>query len=245
MSVTRKVPDRSESPGDGPDDRPANPRKRAAQEQDSERRSRRQQRAAAAAARARRERTRRLLLIGGGVLALLAVLAVVGTLIYRQVSGTVASEQAAAQNTGIAVPDEGREHVAIGTQITYKNYPPASGSHFPSAAEAGIYPNPQMPQYPGGLPEGFWVHNLEHGYITLLYKPGTDAETVRQIQGMMRDLPPSKYGRVKLVVTPYERMDTPITAVSWGYKLPLQTFDRDAILAFYKAHVDRGPEDLP
>lgn len=244
MSVTRRAPGGG-AQGDEPGDRETNTGRRETQQQAGERRSRRQQRAAEAAARARWERQRRLLLIGGGVVALFAVLAVVGTLVYRQISGTAANEQAAAQNTGIAVPDEGRTHVDVGTPIQYKSYPPASGPHFPSAVEAGVYPNAQMPQYPNALPEGFWVHNLEHGYITLLYKPGTDAATVQQLAGLMTQLPPSKYGRVKLVVTPYERMETPITAVAWGYRLPLQTFDRDAIRAFYKAHVDRGPEDLP
>ncbi len=244
MSVTRRAPGGG-AQGDDPGDRDTNNKRRDTQRQDGERRSRRQQRAAEAAARARRERQRRLLLIGGGALALIAILAVAGTLIYRQISGTTAGEQAAAQNTGVSVPDEGREHVAVGTPLQFKSYPPASGTHFPSAVEAGVYPNAQLPQYPNALPEGFWVHNLEHGYITLLYKPGTDDAVVQQLAGMMTQLPPAKYGRVKLVVTPYERMDTPITAVSWGYRLPLQTFDRDAILAFYRAHVDRGPEDLP
>lgn len=245
MSVTRQVPPSGDSSGDKPGDRPANPQQRAKARQDNERGSRRRERAAAAAARARRERQRRLLVFGGGVVALIAVLAVVGTLIYRQVSGTSAAEQAAAQNTGVAVADEGRDHVAVGATTTYRSYPPASGPHFPSAVEPGVYPNAMLPQYPNGVPEGFWVHNLEHGYIVLLYRPDTDAETVRQVQAMMRELPPSKFGRVKLVVTPYERMETPITAVAWNRRLALPAFDRDAILAFYRAHVDRGPEDLP
>jgi len=95
------------------------------------------------------------------------------------------------------------------------------------------------------LPEGEFVHSLEHGYVVLLYKPGTDADTLRQVQQLYTSLPVAKYGRVKVVVTPYDHMDAPITALAWDWKLPLQSFDRDAIQQFYKAHVDHGPEDLP
>ena len=39
-------------------------------------------------------------------------------------------------------------------------------------------------------------------------------------------------------------MDTPITVLAWDWKMPLDTFDRDQLVKFYSAHVDRGPEDL-
>jgi hypothetical protein len=142
----------------------------------------------------------------------------------------------ASQQVGIAVPDEGRTHVPDGTPINYKSYPPASGTHYPEPTKAGFYPTP--------LPEGTFVHNLEHGYIVVLYKPSLDAASQQQLRQIVQDFPKSKFGTVKLVVAPYDKMDAPITALAWDWKQPLDIFDRDQLVQFYRAHVDRGPEDL-
>ncbi len=70
--------------------------------------------------------------------------------------------QVSAQKIGERVPDEGFELVPIGMATAYKAYPPASGTHYPVPAQAGVYPDGQAP--------GFSIHRLEHGYIVLLYK---------------------------------------------------------------------------
>jgi len=114
--------------------------------------------------------------------------------------------------------------------------PPASGTHYPSPTAAGFYPN--------ALPEGTFVHNLEHGYIVILYKPTVDAATMQQLKQAVQDFPKSKFGTIKLVISPYDKMDTPITALAWDWKMPLDAFNRDQLVQFYSAHVDRGPEDL-
>ena len=62
----------------------------------------------------------------------------------------------------IAVPDQGREHVDEGTPVTYKHVPPASGPHYPVTLQYGLYEQ--------DVPEGYWIHNLEHGAIVILYK---------------------------------------------------------------------------
>ncbi len=214
-------------------DRPSGPR--------SNNPSGRERRAAEAAARAKAARRRTLLAVGASALVILALIAVAAFVVVGRVRSTQSAE-VVAQNVGTSVPDEGRTHVDVGSKIEYKSYPPASGPHYPVAPDAGVYPTPM---YPNGLPEGEFVHSLEHGCIVLLYKPGTDADTMRQVQQLYTSLPVAKYGRVKVVVTPYDHMDTPITALAWDWKLPLQSFDRDAILKFYMAHVDHGPEDLP
>jgi len=201
----------------------------------------RERRAAQAAVRAKQQRTRRLAIIGGITLALVALIAVAAFVVLGRVRSTQSTE-VLAQQVGVSVPDEGRGHVDMGSKLTFKSYPPTSGVHYPVAPDAGIYPTAQ---YPTGLPEGEFVHALEHGYIALLYKPGTDPDTIKQVQQLYSTLPVGKYGRVKVVVTPYDHMDTPITAIAWGWKLPLQTVDRDAIQKFYVAHVDHGPEDIP
>jgi hypothetical protein len=40
-------------------------------------------------------------------------------------------------------------------------------------------------------------------------------------------------------------MPHPYAALAWTYRLWLDQLDRQKILDFYRAHVDRGPEDIP
>ena len=151
------------------------------------------------------------------------------------------SPRSAAQNVpkieGDNLPNEGNAHVAVGTPIEYQAHPPASGNHYPTPAPRGVYPE--------GLPEGFWVHSLEHGYIVLAYRPPVSPDQIRRFQQMVESFPKSKYGYAKLVVVPYKNMDHPYAVLAWTWRLWLDQFDRDKVVGFYLAHVDRGPEDIP
>src|SRR5436190_11598309 len=178
----------------------------------------------------RQRRTLAIVALGAVVLALIAFL----VLRARQVN-----------QIGISLPDEGRTHVNEGTPITYKHYPPASGPHYPSPQEAGVYTTE--------VPEGKWVHSLEHGYVVALVKcPSGCPDTFEKFNALYKSgLPKSAYGNVKLVVTPYSHafsdpsQEAPITTVAWDHELMLQTFDQDQIVAFYKQYVDKGPESSP
>ena len=50
------------------------------------------------------------------------------------------------------------------------------------------------------------------------------------------------FGERKLVVTPYQDMDSRVVAVAWGRVLTLDHIDAAQILAFYDRYLDRGPE---
>jgi hypothetical protein len=138
---------------------------------------------------------------------------------------------------GDPVPSEGSTHVPIGTPIDYRAHPPTSGSHYPTPAPRGVYPE--------GMREGFWVHSLEHGYIVLAYRPPVSPDQIQQFEQLLASFPKSKYGFVKLVVVPYQEMDHPYAVLAWTWRLWLDRFDRQKVLGFYRAHVDRGPEDVP
>ncbi len=138
---------------------------------------------------------------------------------------------------GEQVPSEGNTHAPEGSPIAYRAHPPASGTHYPTPAPRGVYPQ--------GLPEGLWVHSLEHGYIVLAYRPPASPDQLPQFQDMVESFPKSKYGYAKLVIIPYRDMDHPYAALAWTWRLWLDRFDREKVLEFYRAHVDRGPEDIP
>lgn len=167
-----------------------------------------------------------------GLLLILVVAAVVVAVTNNRPTGVPGEE---------AVPIEGRDHVPAGQAIQYRSYPPASGTHYGVWADYGFYDRE--------VPEGEWVHNLEHGAVVVLYKctggPTSCPDLVNQLKEVYATFPPGKYGKVKMVITPYTKMENPITLVAWGWRLRLDRFDRDRMLQFYRAHVDRGPEDVP
>lgn len=167
---------------------------------------------------------RRLLIAGGVALALVALAAAILIEVRRG---------------GELTPLEAREHVPEGTAITYRTYPPASGTHYFSTAPYGVYTEP--------VPEGYWVHNLEHGGIAVLYNcPEGCPELVEALREVYAAAPASaRWGRVKMIVLPYSRMDSRLMLIAWGRRERLEGFDRERILQFYQAYLDRGPEQAP
>ncbi len=98
--------------------------------------------------------------------------------------------------------------------------------------------------YSTQIADGYWVHNLEHGGIVLLYKceAGCDS-TVAEIKAIDARLPRSKWGNVKFLATQYTEMDAPFTLVAWNRQQALTRLDEEAIRSFYRQFVDQGPED--
>jgi hypothetical protein len=128
-------------------------------------------------------------------------------------------------------------HVAIGTPIAYMSRPPVGGPHYPQ-----WYPDYGLTDAP--VAPGYWVHNLEHGAVVLLYRcadgcPGL----VVKLQALYDALPTdARHGPARLLITQYDDMDHPFAVVAWGRKFQMDQLDRDQVLAFYAAHIDRGPE---
>jgi len=138
---------------------------------------------------------------------------------------------------GTPMPDEGNAHVGDGELITYKSYPPSSGTHYSTPADAGFYDQP--------VAEGKFVHSLEHGYIVIYYKPDLPEATKQQLKDTFSKLPLGKYGKVKAVIVPYTNMTTPMAIAAWDRLMLLNSYNYDEIQTFYKEWVDKGPEDVP
>jgi hypothetical protein len=186
--------------------------------------------------RVRRQRRLRRILLATGCAVILAIGCVFA----------IRSTQAAPSGTGVAEAADS-SHVDEGTAITYAHYPPSPGKHYPVPQLAGVYRTE--------VPEGYWVHSLQHGYVVVLLKCADGCpDTYRQLTNLYNGgLPASRSGNVKLVVTvtPYGHpfsdpgKDAPITLLAWDREEMLQQFDRDRIVAFYRAYVDKGPEVVP
>jgi hypothetical protein len=179
----------------------------------------------------RSQQRRRRMLWGLAAVGLAAVLIVLALIFIKP--------PVAAQ--GRQVPIEGnRQHVPQGQPIPYRNRPPSSGDHYDQPAGYGFFQRE--------IPTGNWVHDLEHGGIVVLYRPDLcDQSCQSQLQDVYNSAPTSAIfpGTRKMLVVPYQDMDHAIAAVAWGWVDEMdqtQPVDKDRIIAFYRAHVDRGPE---
>lgn len=200
------------------------------QEFRQERREQIDQRKKIAEDSARRRRRSRKFRTGGIIGVAVALLA--GVLLFAVMEAT-------APPPGDTLPDEGRTHVALGSAISYTDNPPASGPHYPVTARWSFNDSP--------LQAGFWVHNLEHGGVAMLYRcPSDCTELKRQLKGLYDSLPKSaRYSYVKLVVAPDDTLQGQVAAMAWNHRIILDKFDSEVLTRFYQAYVDKGPEDAP
>lgn len=130
-------------------------------------------------------------------------------------------------------------HVTEGQPIYYHNNPPSGGPHYGARYPTyGVVTEVVLP--------GYWVHNLEHGAVVLLYRCGGPCpELIASLQDFYRTLPPSLNGpnrAPRLLAIPYPDLPAPLAMVAWGESFLLDRFDDAVIRDFYERHVDRGPE---
>lgn len=112
------------------------------------------------------------------------------------------------------VPNEGQQHVDVGTTVSYLSNPPASGPHY---SATGIAPLPAgLYRESDGVRPEQWVHNLEHGYIVYLYAcdAGCSDDFLNQLQALFDATPQSSFGNTKLVIAPYAGLQPFMMAVA-------------------------------
>ena len=146
----------------------------------------------------------------------------------------------------IVVPDEGRNHVAVGTAIDYASCPPSSGRHYSSSGIAPVPPG----FYDAGarLGPGNWVHNLEHGYVIALYRceggqcPSEDVlSSLRQfvLNGPSTEVATRCGYQSKVLAARFDDMATPFALVAWDHVLLLDSFDPAVALQFAQRWIEQ------
>jgi hypothetical protein len=135
------------------------------------------------------------------------------------------------------------QHLPEGTAIDYATNPPAGGPHYPVWATWGVHMNP--------VPRPYYVHNLEHGGVVLLYKC-TDSAMCASAEAFLKSVmdavqtdstcqPPV---RVRVVITRDDAIPTPFAASAWGWTYVSDCPDMPSLLDFVRTHYAHGPEDL-
>lgn len=155
---------------------------------------------------------------------------------------------------GFVTKDLGRDHVLNASQkITYDFCPPDSGPHYnipgvgPMAR--GFYPPSQ-----GDTSPGRWVHNLEHGYVDILYSCGKDGKScpsateLAAMQTVFNTAPGTPAAAAcgypnKVLVVRFDSMTTRFALVSWDRELLTNTFNINEALVFIQQNEDQtNPE---
>jgi hypothetical protein len=141
----------------------------------------------------------------------------------------------------MSVALERSRHVEVGTSITWGSNPPASGAHYGTwAAWDREYPQ---------LDRGYYVHNLEHGGVVLLYHCKEDCpDVVKALNYYVRNAPVDPicnaplYNRMLVVPDPLLPEGVQVAAVSWGKIYTASCLDRPSLHTFVAANYGRAPE---
>ena len=153
---------------------------------------------------------------------------------------------------GQAIDEMPHIHVQPPVKVQYNHNPPTSGCHY---ILSGNNPAPIQPGvYDQEIDAEYWVHNLEHGYVAVLYNcPTGCSDAVQQLITWRKSLPPDPAAAAaqpgvinyaKVIVLPWHTMSVKFAAVSWDYYQGWNTFDLSAITAFYNNHVGHSPESV-
>lgn len=104
--------------------------------------------------------------------------------------------------------------------VTYKETPAVGGAHNPAWQSCGVY---SAPLYPTNV-----VHSLEHGAVSITYRPGLPTAQVSTLNDLTGT-------RSYTLLSPIDQQPSPIILSAWGAQLGVE----DASDARVKAFLDQ------
>ena len=180
-------------------------------------------------AKQRKSRVRNMLIWGGLGL---VVVVVVGILVWNAIRPAA----------GDAIPVLSSEHVADNQPLgAFIGDPPTSGDHYANNLPADFYHEGDLARLPSN-PEGYLIHNLEHGYSIFWYNCELLDETgcgvlKGQIQTVM-----DEFNGFKLIAFPWTTSEVPLIMTSWGRMQKFDAFSAEEARQFITRNRNRAPE---
>jgi hypothetical protein len=163
------------------------------------------------------------LFVAVGVLAV----AIIGYGSYAVFQGSKSWQDKAAGIDGIANirktdPESLKYEKHKSGPIQYAKYsPPVGGVH------NDLWQNCMGDVYDAPIANEHAVHSLEHGAVWITYRPDLPADQVAKLAAKVR-------GKEKMLMSPYEGLDKPISLQAWGYQLKVDNADDARIDEFIK-----------
>lgn len=105
--------------------------------------------------------------------------------------------------------------------VKYDILPPVAGPHNDS------WQNCMGDVYDAPIANEHAVHSLEHGTVWITYRPDLPEDQVEKLAGRVR-------GIEKLMLSPFEGLDKPVSLQAWGYQLKVDNADDQRIDDFIK-----------
>ncbi|WP_433387331.1 DUF3105 domain-containing protein [Micromonospora sp. KLBMP9576] len=103
--------------------------------------------------------------------------------------------------------------------VTYEVLPPVGGPHNAS------WQNCMGDVYAAPIANEHAVHSLEHGTVWITYRPDLPADQVAKLTEKVQ-------GKEKLMLSPFEGLDKPISLQAWGYQLKVDNPDDSRVDEF-------------
>jgi hypothetical protein len=194
-----------------------------------------------AAARRLEEKRRRQRTLVWSAVAMVALAALVGLIVFEGRNDTpkaqnqpvtaeaLAAGRKAAGSTGVKTyPEAGRQHLSGNQQPSnWNSNPPTSGDHLGTPLPPGVYDNEQDMRA--------LVHNLEHGYVVILYK-GIPEDQREELTKFAEARSGSK-----LVLAPWSGLDADgVALTAWRNLELLQRVNMDVVQAFVNDYMVPG-----
>ena len=128
-------------------------------------------------------------------------------------------------------PNEGQEHVPVGTVVVYGTDPPTSGPHYPDPQDGGFFDHE--------IASGYLVHSMEHGGVIIYYSPAVTNDQKHELQHLAE----AHRGTFDQVVcVPRNDPTYPIILTAWTHRLRLTEYDQARIDGFVTLFLGHGPE---
>ncbi|WP_446216681.1 DUF3105 domain-containing protein [Micromonospora sp. IBHARD004] len=105
--------------------------------------------------------------------------------------------------------------------IKYDVLPPVAGPHNQA------WQNCMGDVYDAPIANEHAVHSLEHGTVWITYRPDLPADQVAKLKAKVQ-------GKDKLMLSPFEGLDKPISLQAWGFQLKVDNADDSRIDDFIK-----------
>ncbi len=149
---------------------------------------------------------------------------------------------------GFQTQDMGKDHAVQGAAIRYDYCPPASGRHYNLGGGEAPLARHFLGPDDSVLPAQ-WIHNLEHGFVVLLYRGDPGTEVLQQMRSIMDDAVVSEFSQAqcgpvnKVIGLRFDDLGPGVNfaAVAWDRVLLQEEFDREQLLAFANQWQD-GPQ---
>lgn len=124
----------------------------------------------------------------------------------------------------VVVPVRGAEHVRY--DVEYPTSPPAGGPHLGVWLNCGFYTVAVLDELA--------VHSLEHGAVWVTYRSDVAPSALRRLAELAVQT-------THILVSPYERQESPLVLSAWGRQLALDSPDDPRFERFLEVYLRDGP----